>query len=167
MARHAQRNCENTARYMLSRANIEAWDLVFTAFMRALWWQIQHLALAVPFYKLYPRPARQVKQAMENLQLVFGEEVPVPAAVHVTRWSQVRPAPHQALSGRSSPNEVWRHGCCSSSHTLSNMMRREHAAWAVCEGTRQGCASERRCTPPDTRAEHTMVISMQAVTVRS
>ena len=26
---------------------------------------------------------------MENLRLVFGEEVPEPAAVHVTRWSQV------------------------------------------------------------------------------
>ena len=31
----------------------------------------------------------QVEQAMENLRLVFGEEVPEPAAVHVTRWSQV------------------------------------------------------------------------------
>ena len=32
---------------------------------------------------------RQVQQAMENLQLVFGEEVPQPVAVHVTRWTEV------------------------------------------------------------------------------
>ena len=99
-------SCEDT--YMLASVNSGVLDFAFTRVMRGAVVANIILALAMPSscMKQYSRPLRQVKQAMENLQLVFGEEVPEPAAVHVTRWSQVRPAPHQALP-RGSLRIIW------------------------------------------------------------
>ncbi len=66
----------------------------------------------------YARSSYQVKHAMENLQLVFGDEVPEPAAVHVTRWSQVRPGPQHAgvEKARISRNSVAADCCWLTQH---------------------------------------------------